>query len=332
MPEVRQVSYSGGFMHEQATRMPASLRADDAVFRVLHDEWTAALMRLDSASGADSGGTQLVGFEADPVSAVLADRRSSRSILRSTVHGAALALEALLRWEELANASRRKDEFLAVLAHELRSPLGSLQNAFCVLRSQTEGSPGRQRTQALIERQLRRMTQLVDDLLDVSRIANGHLRLNRQRIDLCVVVRDAIETLETEIRERNHQLSILLPEEPVWMQGDTDRLEQVFVNLLANAARYTDEGGELAIRASTQGNQVVVRVRDTGIGIESHVLPRIFDLFKQADEGALRSKTGLGIGLALVRSLVESHGGSVTAASAGPGQGSEFTVRLPLEV
>jgi signal transduction histidine kinase len=176
------------------------------------------------------------------------------------------------------------------------------------------------------------MTQLVDDLLDVSRIANGHLRLNRQRIDLCVVVRDAIETLESEIRERNHLLSILLPEEPVWMQGDTDRLEQVFVNLLANAARYTDEGGELAIRASTQGSQVVVRVRDTGIGIESHVLPRIFDLFKQADEGALRSKTGLGIGLALVRSLVVLHGGSVTAASAGPGQGSEFTVRLPLEV
>jgi signal transduction histidine kinase len=332
MPEVRQVSYSGGLMHEQAMWMPASLGADGGVFRVLHDEWTAALMRLDSASGAGSGGTQLVGFEADPVSAVLADRGSSRGFLRSTMHPAALTLEALLRWEELATANRRKDEFLAVLGHELRSPLGSLQNAFCVLRSQTEGSAARHRTQALIERQLRHMTQLVDDLLDVSRIAHGHLRLSRQRIDLCVVVRDAVETLESEIRERNHLLSILLPEEPVWLQGDADRLEQVFVNLLANAARYTDEGGELAIRASTQDSQVVVRVRDSGIGIEPHVLPRIFDLFKQADEAAPHSKAGLGIGLALVRSLVESHGGSVTATSAGAGQGSEFSVRLPLEV
>lgn len=319
-------------MRAQAKWMPASLGTEGAVFRVLHDEWTAALMRLDGACAPSPVGTELLGFEAELVSPLLADRGNSSSIFRRTLHQAASTLHALLQWEELATANRRKDEFLAVLGHELRSPLGSLQNAFRVLCSQTEGSPARKRTQALIERQIRRMTQLVDDLLDVSRITRGELRLNRQRIDLCVVVRDATETLESEMRERNHLLNILLPEEPVWLHGDADRLEQVFMNLLANAARYTDNGGELAIWATLQDSQVVVRVRDSGVGIESHVLPRIFDLFKQADGAAARSKAGLGIGLALVRNLVELHGGSVTAASAGAGQGSEFTVSLPREV
>jgi signal transduction histidine kinase len=147
---------------------------------------------------------------------------------------------------------------------------------------------------------------------------------------LRVVIRNTIETLESDIRERNHRLTALLPDEPVWLQGDAGRLEQVFVNLLANAARYKDDGGELAIRVTLQDSRVVVRVRDSGIGIKPEVLPRIFDLFKRADEAAPRSKAGLGIGLALVRSLVELHGGCVTATSAGAGQGSEFAVCLPM--
>jgi signal transduction histidine kinase len=315
-------------MREQAKWMPASLGADGPMFRVLHDEWTAALLRLDSAVAPSPAGIELLGFDADPVSPLLADRGNSGSVLR-TMHHAASTLQALLQWEELAAANHRKDEFLAILGHELRSPLGSLQNAFRVLCCQTEESPSRQRTQALIERQLRRMTQLVNDLLDVSRIAHGHLRLQRDRIDLCVVIRNTIETLEWNIQERNHRLSAVLPDGAVWLQGDASRLEQVFVNLLANAARYTDDGGELAIRVITQDSQVVVRVRDSGIGIKPEVLPHIFDLFKQADEAAPRSKDGLGIGLTLVRTLAELHGGSVTAASAGAGQGSEFTVCLP---
>lgn len=316
-------------MLEQATRMPALLGTDETVFRVLQDEWTVAFMRLDSARGADQSGIELAALEADPVSPLLADRRSRRSTLRGTMRHAALRLQALLRWEELTTANRRKDEFLAVLGHELRGPLGSLQNAFQVLSGQTEDSAARCRTQALIERQLRHMTRLVDDLVDVSRIVHGNLRLNRERIDLCVVVRNAVETLESGIRERNHLLTILLPEQPLWVQGDVDRLEQVFVNLLANAARYTDEGGELEIGATTQDNQVVGRVRDSGIGITPEVLPHIFDLFKQADEASRRSNAGLGVGLALVRSLVELHGGSVSVTSEGAGRGSEFTVRLP---
>ena len=224
--------------------------------------------------------------------------------------------QARLRVEELATANRRKDEFLAMLSHELRSPLAAIQNAVRLLSSET---PPRQRTQALIERQVRRMTQLVDDLLDVSRISHG-LHLQRERIDLRVVVSNAIETLESDINERHHQLTTALPDAPVWLQADPWRLEQVFVNLLANASRYTDAGGELAVWVHTRDGQAVVGVRDSGIGIAPDALAHIFDLFRQADEAAPRSKSELGIGLALVRNLVELHGGSVTAASAGIGQ------------
>src|ERR1700681_4785443 len=237
--------------------------------------------------------------------------------------------QARLRVEELATANRRKDEFLAMLSHELRSPLAAIQNAVRLLSSQTGETPPRQRTQALIERQVRRMTQLVDDLLDVSRISHGRLHLKRERIDLRVVVSNAIETLELDINERHQQLITALPDAPVWLQADPRRLEQVFVNLLANASRYTDSGGELAVWVDTRDGQAVVGVRDSGIGMAPDALTHIFDLFKQADEVAPRSRSGLGIGLALVRKLVELHEGSLTAASAGVGQGSEFTVRLP---
>jgi len=250
------------------------------------------------------------------------------SVVRDISPHTRLLRQARLRVGELTTANRRKDEFLAMLSHELRSPLAAIQNAVRLLSSQTGETPPRQRTQALIERQVRRMTQLVDDLLDVSRISHGRLHLQRERIDLRVVVSNAIETLELDINER-HQLTTALPDAPVWLQADPWRLERVFVNLLANASRYTDAGGELAVWVHTRDGQAVVGVRDSGIGIAPDALPHIFDLFKQADEAAPRSKSGLGIGLALVRNLVELHGGSVTAASAGIGQGSEFTVRLP---
>jgi signal transduction histidine kinase len=173
------------------------------------------------------------------------------------------------------------------------------------------------------------MTRLVDDLLEVSWISHGRLRLRRERIDLRLVVTNAIETLQPDIKERNHRLSVALPDSPVWLQADPWRLEQVFVNLLANASKYTSAGGELSVWMHTRDGQVVVRIRDSGIGIAPDALPRIFDLFRQTDEADDRSRSGLGIGLALVRNLVESHGGSVMAASAGLGKGSQFAVRLP---
>jgi signal transduction histidine kinase len=188
-----------------------------------------------------------------------------------------------------------------------------------------------QELKAMLERQVSRVTQLIDDLLDVSRITQGCLHLHRERTDLRHVVSNAIQTLESDIKQRSHRLTTGLPDAPVWLQADPGRLEQVFVNLLANASRYTDMGGELTVLLHARDGQAVVRVRDTGIGIAPEVLPHLFGLFWQADRAAPRSRSGLGIGLALVRNLVESHGGSVTAASAGLGQGSEFTVCLPRE-
>ena len=236
-----------------------------------------------------------------------------------------------LQVQELAIANRRKDEFLAMLGHELRNPLASIHNGLHLLSHQTEDTPAPQKIQAMIERQVRRMTQLLDDLLDVSRITSGRLHLQRERIDLRDVVNNAIETLESDIKQHNHRLATALPDAPVWLQADPGRLEQVFVNLLANASKYTDAGGELAVWMHLRDGQAVVRVRDSGIGIAPEALPHLFDLFRQADEAAPRSQSGLGVGLALVRNIVESHGGSVTGASGGLGQGSEFTVRLPRE-
>jgi signal transduction histidine kinase len=236
-----------------------------------------------------------------------------------------------LRVAELATANRRKDEFLAMLGHELRNPLAAIHNGIHLLSHQMQDTPAPQKITAMIERQVRRMGQLVNDVLDVSRITHGRLHLQRERIDLRDVVSNAIQTLESDIKKRNHRLTTALPDAPVWLQADPGRLEQVFVNLLANASKYTDAGGELAVSVHAREGQAVVRVRDSGIGIAPEVLPHLFDLFRQADEAARHSQSGLGIGLALVRNLVESHGGNVIAASAGPGQGSEFTVRLPTE-
>jgi signal transduction histidine kinase len=172
---------------------------------------------------------------------------------------------------------------------------------------------------------------LVDDLLDLSRFTLGRVPLNRERMDLRIAVKNAIETLETDIHRRRHRLTVALPVTPVWLQGDGRRLEQVFVNLLANACKFTDTGGELTVRLHTSGDQAMVQFRDSGIGIDARSLPHIFDPFKQADEGARRSEAGLGIGLALVRQFVRLHGGSVRVHSAGRGRGSEFAVQLPTE-
>ena len=239
--------------------------------------------------------------------------------------------QASSRLQELAIANRRKDEFLAMLGHELRNPLVSIHHGIQLLGHQMEDTPAPQKIRAMIERQVRRMTQLLDDLLDVSRITQGRLHLQCERIDLRDVVSNAIETLESDIKQRKHRLTTALPDAPVWLQADPGRLEQVFVNLLANASKYTDTGGELAVWMHVRDGQAIVRVRDSGIGIAPEALPYLFELFRQADEAAPRSQSGLGIGLALVRNLVEAHGGSVTGASAGLGQGSEFAVRLPRE-
>ena len=234
--------------------------------------------------------------------------------------------------DELLTALRRKDEFLATLCHELRSPLGAIENAVGILK----GHPGQelavqQRLHALIERQVRHIIRLTADLMDVSSISRGQLCLQRERIDLRVVLQQAIETMDSELQPLGHRLVITLPDAPVWLQADPTRLQQVFDNLLANAFKYTDPGGDLALPLHVRDGYAVVNVRDSGIGIGAETLPHIFDLFMQADPPARHYRPGLGIGLALVRMLVEMHGGSVAAMSAGAGQGSEFLVQLPVE-
>jgi signal transduction histidine kinase len=232
---------------------------------------------------------------------------------------------------ELAAANRRKDESLAIVSHELRGPLAAIKNALAILGSRAAETVSREKARAMIERQVCVMTRLVDDLLDVSRIGHGRLVLERTRVDLRAIVRNAIETLDPEISHKKQRLTISVPDDPVWSQGDSCRLQQVFVNLIANASRYTDVGGELAIWMHTRVGQAVIRVRDSGIGIASEVLPHVFDLFKQGNIADPRSAQGLGVGLAVVRDLVELHGGRVTAGSAGLGQGSEFAVLLPTD-
>ena len=225
-------------------------------------------------------------------------------------------------------ASRAKDEFLAMLGHELRNPLAPLVTALHLMKLRAPAMLERER--AIIERQVRNLSRLVDDLLDVSRIARGKVELRREPSELAAVVAHAIETASPLIESRRHRLTVDVPASGLRVLGDAARLAQVVSNLLTNAAKYTDPGGNLRVRASAEGGQAVLQVSDDGIGITPELLPQVFDLFFQARQGSDRALGGLGLGLALVRSLVELHGGTVTAESKGPGQGSTFTVRLPL--
>jgi signal transduction histidine kinase len=258
----------------------------------------------------------------------------SAGFLRRSLDELAQRGQQLRTWRQrppvLATVNRQKTEFMAVFSHELRNSLGAIRNATVVLSKDKVISPIAAKARQLIERQVGQMTRLVEDLLDVTRINSGQLSLVPERLDLCALVKRAVQAAEFATQKRNHQVTVVLPDEPLWLQADPARLEQVLMNLLVNAAKYTDVGGEIGLSVHQAQGEAVIRVRDNGIGMAPKVLPHVFDLFFQADPAARRGDPGLGIGLALVRNLVESHGGRVTAASAGPKLGSEFTVRLPL--
>jgi PAS domain S-box-containing protein len=230
--------------------------------------------------------------------------------------------------ETLRDADRRKDEFLAMLAHELRNPLAPITNAVHLMRRARIEDPVQQQASAMIDRQASRLTRLVDDLLEVSRITTGRIQLHLERIELGGVIERALETSRSIIEQHRHALLVSKPASPVWLYADAARLEQVLVNLLNNAAKYTSDGGRIDVEARVEERQATISVRDTGVGIEQELLPRIFDLFTQAERTLDRSQGGLGIGLCLVQRLVTMHGGSVEARSV-VGQGSEFIVRLP---
>jgi PAS domain S-box-containing protein len=232
--------------------------------------------------------------------------------------------------EALREADRRKDEFLAVLAHELRNPLAPLRNGLEVIRLAGDDPAAVAKARAMMDRQLGHMVRLIDDLLDVSRITRGKMTLRRGRVALADAVGAAVETARPLIDAAGHALTVALPPDPVVLDADLTRLAQVFANLLTNAAKYTPRGGRIALTAERRPGEVAVAVRDTGVGVPPEHLAGIFDMFSQVDRTLERSAGGLGIGLALVRGLVEMHGGSVAAASDGPGAGSTFTVRLPV--
>jgi two-component system CheB/CheR fusion protein len=227
---------------------------------------------------------------------------------------------------ELADADRRKDEFLAMLAHELRNPLAPLSNALHLLRM-----PGadRERFLEMAERQVRLLARLVDDLLDVSRITQGKITLRKESVLLGEVISQAVDTVRPEIESRSQSLTLSLPPQPLCVEADPARLSQVFANLLSNASKYTPAGGAIWLTAEPIGNEIAIRVRDSGVGLSPDLLPHVFDLFVQADVSLERARGGLGIGLTVVRRLVEMHAGRVEAHSAGTGQGSEFIVHLP---
>ncbi len=242
---------------------------------------------------------------------------------------AGIALDNALLVRDIQENDRRKNEFLAMLAHELRNPLAPVRHAVEVLRLRDTGLPELNWARDLIGRQVTHLARLVDDLLDVSRITRGKIQLHREEIDAAQVVASAVETSRPLIEAHNHFLAVAVEPGPLRLHADPARLAQVLTNLLNNAAKYTPDGGRICLKAACEGGQVVFRVCDTGAGIPREMLGKVFDLFTQVDHSLDRAQGGLGVGLTLVRSLVEMHGGTVEAYSDGPGQGSEFVVRLP---
>jgi PAS domain S-box-containing protein len=282
----------------------------EAVELTLGDRW----LRVTVDPIRDAGGVVKGGL---CIASDITDRRRLEEALRR-------------RAEDLATADRRKDEFLAMLAHELRNPLAPIANALESIRLDRVDPAATEEAIDIARRQVEHMARLLDDLLDVSRFTRGNVQLRKVAVDLKTVLMRAVETSRPLIEAGGHEFSVSFPDAPVWLEGDPTRLAQVVANLLNNAAKYTDRGGRIALTAACERGEAVVRVRDNGIGLSAEMLPRVFDLFAQEDRSLDRSQGGLGIGLTLVRSLIQHHGGSITADSPGPGLGSEFAVRLPV--
>jgi signal transduction histidine kinase/DNA-binding response OmpR family regulator len=256
---------------------------------------------------------------------------SDLALAEDLARRAAAAIDNARLFREVQDAGRTKDEFLAMLAHELRNPLAAISSAIFAINQSGSADPRTAHFRSVVERQTLHLSRLVDDLLDVSRITQGKIELRRQKVDLKAVIHQALDATRPLIEARDHHLRVELPDEPMYLHADPTRLEQVLANLLNNAAKYTEPGGYISLTADIRDGEAWVCVRDSGVGISPELLPRVFELFTQSDRTLDRSQGGLGIGLALVRNLIQLHGGDVTAYSQGPGTGSEFAIRLPLQ-
>jgi PAS domain S-box-containing protein len=302
-------------MVEQAVEQAIDAGADYSVeFRFRHrsGEWRWMDGRGRAVYGAQGQPTMLYGIGID----ITARKRSEDELRRLN--------------RELAEAHRRKDEFLATLAHELRNPLAPMTNALEILRRKEPTDPMLRWTRDVLDRQVRQMARLVDDLLDVARITRGRIELRRERVELASVVHAAVESARPIVDAAGHALDVQLPSQPLWLHADATRLTQVLLNLLNNAAKYTPPGGRITLSAREENGEAVLSVRDTGIGLAPEHVPVVFEMFSQVAPALERSQGGLGIGLALARGLVELHGGRIEARSEGLDRGSEFIVRLPL--
>ena len=250
-------------------------------------------------------------------------------VLRDTTDRKHLEMELRRQAEELAESNRRKDEFLAMLSHELRNPLAPVLNSVQVLRRAPHDPTLVEFAGSLVERQVLHMARLIDDLLDVTRLTHGKVQIRKEQVELLALVQRSAESVRPLMCDRKHEFRVKVSDRPIWIEGDPIRLDQILVNLLNNAAEFTEPGGRIEISIEKLCSDAVIRVKDDGIGIAADLLPRVFDLFAQADTSLDRSRGGCGIGLTLVKGLVTMHEGSVEVRSEGPGKGSEFIVRLP---
>src|SRR5471030_1453326 len=244
----------------------------------------------------------------------------------------AMALDNCLLFKKIQDADRRKNEFLATLSHELRNPLAPMRTALHSMRlSGLWPAKGRALLE-MLERQIEHMSHLVDDLLDIARITQGKIQLRKEKVDLAAKIMGVLETCRSPIEEAGHRLCVSMPKESVWVEGDRVRLQQIIENLITNAIKYTNPGGRIEVSLSAEHGEAVIRIRDTGVGIAPEMLPKIWEMFAQGDNGSGQARSGLGIGLSLARQLVHLHAGRIDAVSEGLGKGSEFTVRLPLAI
>ena len=305
----------------------------------LHEEEQHILDRVRSGERVDHFDTIRVAKDGRriPISVTVSPiRDSSGTIVGASKVGRDISerkrLEVISRENEeaLREADRRKDEFLALLAHELRNPLAPIRYALAANKKSGRTMQQIMHSEEIIDRQVAQMTRLLDDLLDVSRVARDNLKLTKAPTELTLAIGTAIETARPLLDAKRHTLSVDLPKQALRLEADSVRLAQIFSNLLINAAKYTDAGGHIQLSALQDGADVVVSIRDDGIGISEEMLPRIFNMYAQAPVALGRAEGGLGIGLSLVQGLVSLHGGQIHAKSEGPGKGSEFVVRLPI--
>jgi PAS domain S-box-containing protein len=315
---------AAGWPDEELRRAAAAGRFEDEGWRVRKDGSQFWANVVITALRDDAG--RLTGFS--KITRDLTERRQAERAMRERQEQVHELERARATAEVLAEQDRRKDEFLAMLSHELRNPLAPMLNAVHLLESQSTGDD--RQALAVIERQIGHLTRIVDDLLEVSRVTTGRVRLVRSLCDVRDIAGRAVESVRSQVGRRGVELRLGMPSEPLCVDGDPTRLEQVVVNLLTNAVKYTEADGRIDVVLAREDDEAVLRVRDTGMGIAPELLPHVFDLFTQSARTLDRAQGGLGVGLTIVRRLVEMHGGNVSAASSGVGRGSEFTVRLPL--